>query len=243
MSRKAKNIEAIIFDAYGTLFDLDSFASECNELIQGKGDEVLEIVKQKQLEYVLTRSLVNKYKDYASITKSAIKFALEKMGHLNTDVSEEIENLYNTFLRLEPFEDVETTLNDLDQVNARVLLLSNGTQEMLDKVVEHAGFSLLKEEVVSVEGTRTYKPDPRSYHHALDHLQIFEKERLLYISGNTWDVAGAKAFGLKVAWVNRSGQPSFDEELLDLRPDYEFTNLGQIKSLFMTRDSEALELP
>jgi 2-haloacid dehalogenase len=92
--------------------------------------------------------------------------------------------------------------------------------------VENAGLSLLTEEVVSVEGSRRYKPDPKAYQHVLGHLEIYEKERVHYVSGNTWDVAGAKSFGFKAGWVNRTGQLSFDEELIDFRPDYEFPNLG-----------------
>ncbi|MGI0091548.1 MAG: HAD-IA family hydrolase [Nitrososphaerales archaeon] len=149
--------------------------------------------------------------------------------------------MYDVFLRLKPFDDVQSALNDLDQINARVAVLSNGTQEMLDKLVEHAGLSLLCEETISVEGAQRYKPDPKAYQHALNHLEIFEKGKVFYVSGNTCDVAGAKAFGLKVGWVNRTKQPSFDEELLDLRPDYEFSSLGEITKL-MESDPQDLRL-
>jgi 2-haloacid dehalogenase len=225
------SVEALVFDVYGTLFDLNTFTIECDKLSHGKGREILELVEQKQLEYVLTRSLVNRYRDFASITRGAIKFALQKM-RLSTSENR-IERLYSVFLRLEPFDDVENTLNDLDQINAKVVLFSNGTQEMLDKVVEHAGLSLLSEEVVSAEGAKAYKPDPKAYQHVLNHLEIFEKNKVFYVSGNTWDVAGAKAFGFKVGWVNRTKQHSFDEDLYELRPEYEFSSVGEITKLLM----------
>ena len=209
---------------------MDYFAIECEKVHHGKGREVSDLVKQKQLEYILTRSLVGRYGDYATITKDSIKSALQKM-RLSTN-EEAIERLYSVFLRLKPFPDVEAALNDLDQFDTKIVLLGNETQEMLDKVVEHAGLSLLSDEIVSVEGSKTYKPDPKAYQHALNHLEKFEKQKILYVSGNTWDVAGAKAFGMKVGWVNRSGQPSFDDNLRDLRPDYEFSGLGEIVELF-----------
>lgn len=241
LSENIKVARAIIFDVYGTLFDLKSFAAECDKIIQRRGSQLLEAVEQKQLEYVLTRLLVGRYADYASITRGAIRFALRKMG--NAPDEKVIDDLFSAFLHLEPFDDVEAALNDMDELDARILLLSNGTQGMLDKLVEHAGLSLLSEEVASVEGARTYKPDPRAYQHGLNHLQIHEKERVLYVSGNTWDVAGAKAFGLRVGWVNRTGQPAFDQELLDLRPDYEFSDLRQIKKFLVARESDEPELP
>ena len=108
---------------------------------------------------------------------------------------------------------------------------------MLDKVVEHAGLSLLSEDIISVEGAQRYKPDPKVYQHALNELEISEKIRLFYVSGNTWDVAGAKAFGFKVGWVNRTKQPSFDDDLLELRPDYEFSSLGEIAKLILEAGS------
>ena len=158
-SSQGMRAEAIVFDAYGTLFDLNSFAIECDKVHHGKGRDISDLVKQKQLEYVLTRSLVGRYGDYATITKDSIKFALQKM-RLSTN-EDAIESLYSVFLRLKPFPDVEATLNDLDQFDARIVLLGNETQEMLDKVVENAGLSLLSDEVVSVEGSSRTSPTPR----------------------------------------------------------------------------------
>jgi 2-haloacid dehalogenase len=224
--------ECLVFDLYGTLFDLKSFARECDKLHKGRGEEILESVRQKQLEYVLTRSLVKKYRDYASITKSAIKYSLQKLKLAASE--DRIEELFSAFLRLEPFDDVERALNDLDEIGIKVMLLSNGTQEMVDKLVEHARLSLLSEEAVSVEGSGAYKPDPKAYQHALNHLQIFEKQKIFYVSGNPWDVAGARAFGFEVGWVNRTKQSSFDDDFRDLTPNYEFQSLVEMKEMLLS---------
>jgi 2-haloacid dehalogenase len=219
--------KAVVFDAYGTLFDLNTFALECEKLRPGKGSQILEIVEEKQLEYTWLRSLLGKFKDYASITRDAIKFAL-KVSEVPYG-EDTIEELFSVFLSLKPFDDAERALNDLDEIESlRVVLFSNGTQAMLDKLVENAGLSLLSEEVVSAEGSERYKPDPKAYQHVLNHLELYEKGKALYISSSTWDVAGAESFGFEVAWVNRTGQPSFDDELIDFRPDYEFSSLGEL---------------
>jgi 2-haloacid dehalogenase len=231
MSTEAElqKIEAIIFDAYGTLFDLNSVAEDADKIYPGKGRDLLHHLRSKQLEYAWLRTIIGKYKDFESITKDSIRFALKKLDLPVID--DAVDRLYSRFLDLNPHSDVENALNDLDSLSIRVSILSNGTQEMMDKVVEHAGLSLLAEEVVSVEGSHRFKPHPAAYQHGLDRLEIYDRKRALYISGNTWDVAGAKSFGMLVGWVNRTRQPFFDQELLEFRPDYEFEDLRQIKQL------------
>jgi len=222
--------EAIIFDAFGTLFDLDSFASEANRIHRGKGKVISQTVRQKQLEFAMTRDIMGKYVNFEVLTRNAIEFALKKHGIRRTDLA--VERLYSKFLSLSPFKDVAPVLNDLDGLNIRVAILSNGTQAMLDKLIENAGLSLLSEDVMSVDGVKAYKPSPKAYRHGLDELEIFEKERIFYVSGNPWDVAGAKAFGFKVGWINRTKQPLFDEGYYEFRPDFEFSRLNELKKLF-----------
>jgi 2-haloacid dehalogenase len=225
-----KNFEAIVFDAYGTLFDLDSFASEANRIHRGKGKAIAQTVRQKQLEFAMTREILGRYVDFEVLTRNAIEFALKKSGIKRTDTA--VERLYSKFLALRPFKDAAPVLNQLDESNIRVAILSNGTQAMLDKLLEKAGFSLLSEDVISVDGAKAYKPNPKAYRHALDELEIFEKERIFYVSGNTWDVAGAKAFGFKAGWINRTRQPLFDEGYYEFRPDFEFSRLDEVQKLF-----------
>ncbi|HXQ92426.1 MAG TPA: haloacid dehalogenase type II [Nitrososphaerales archaeon] len=224
------DFEAIVFDAYGTLFDLDSFASEANRIHRGRGKAISQTVRQKQLEFAMTRDIIGKYSNFEILTRNAIEFALKKSGIKRTDAA--VEKLYAKFLSLRTFKDVPPALSDLDELNVRVAILSNGTQPMLDKLIEKAGLSLLAEDVISVDGAKAYKPNPKAYRHGMNELEVFEKEKIFYMSGNSWDVAGAKAFGFKVGWINRMKQPLFDEGFYEFRPDYEFSNLSQITKLF-----------
>ncbi len=224
------NFEAIIFDAYGTLFDLDSFQSEAERIHRGKGKEISQVVRQKQVEFTMTRDIIGKYVNFEVLTRNAIEFAIKKAGVRRTDTA--VEKLYSKFLSLKPFKDVVPVLSDLDELGVRVAILSNGTQAMLDKLIERTGLALLSEDVISVDGAKAYKPNAKAYRHGLDELGIFEKERILYVSANPWDVAGARAFGFKVGWINRTKQPLFDEGYYEFRPEFEFSRLDQVKELF-----------
>jgi 2-haloacid dehalogenase len=225
------NFEAIVFDAFGTLFDLDSFAKEANRIHKGKGKAISQTVRDKQIEFTMTRDIIGKYENFEILTRNAIEFALKKHGVKRTDAA--VERLYSKFLGLQPFKDVVPVLNNLDESNMRVAILSNGTQGMLDKLIEKTGLSLLSEDVISVDGARSFKPSPKAYRHGLDELEIFEKEKIFYVSANPWDVAGAKAFGYKVAWINRSKQPLFDEGYYEFRPDFEFPGLNDLQKLLI----------
>ena len=225
-----EKFEAIVFDAFGTLFDLDSFASEANRIHKGKGKTIAQTVREKQIEFAMMRDIIGKYANFEVITRSAIEFALKKAGIRRTDAA--VERLYNKFLSLKPFKDVAPVLNDLDGSNMRIAILSNGTQAMLDKLVERAGLSLLSEDVISVDDAKAYKPSAKAYQHGLSELEIFEKDKILFVSGNTWDVAGAKAFGFKVGWINRTKQPLFDEGYYEFRPNFEFSRLDELGKLF-----------
>jgi 2-haloacid dehalogenase len=224
------DFEAIVFDAYGTLFDLDSFASEANRIYRGRGKIISQTVREKQLEFAMTRDMIGKYSNFEVLTRNAIEFALKKSGIKKTDAA--VEKLFSKFLSLRTFKDVPPALNDLDELNIRVAILSNGTQSMLDKLIEKAGLSLLSEDVISIDEAKAYKPNPKAYRHGMNELEIFEKEKILYVSGNTWDVAGAKAFGFKVGWINRTKQPLYDEGYYEFRPEYEFSSLAQVTKFF-----------
>ena len=175
------DFEAIVFDAYGTLFDLDSFASEANRIYRGRGKAISQTVRQKQLEFAMTRDIMGKYSNFELLTRNAIEFSLKKSGIRRTDAA--VEKLFSKFLSLRPFKDVPPALNDLDELNVRVAILSNGTQPMLDKLIEKANLSLLAEDVISVDGAKAYKPNPKAYQQGMNELEIFEKEKILYVSG------------------------------------------------------------
>jgi len=221
--------DAIVFDAYGTLFDLDSFTSEAERIHRGKGKAISRTVREKQIEFAMARDIIGRYENFETLTRNAIEFALKKSGIKRTDAA--VERLYQKFLGLKPYKDVVPVLSRLDELDIRVAILSNGTQAMLDKLIEKTGLALLSENVISVDAAKTYKPSAKAYQHGLDELEIFEKGRILYVSANTWDVAGAKAFGLRAGWINRTKQPLFDEGYYEFRPDFEFSRLDQIAKL------------
>jgi 2-haloacid dehalogenase len=224
------SIEAIVFDAYGTLFDLDSFASDAEELHRGKGKEISRIVRQKQVEFVMTRTILGKYVNYEVLTRNAIEFALKETGIVRTDRA--VDELFLKFQDLKPYKDAVGALSDLDELGLKVAVLSNGTDAMLEKLMEHAELTLLSEGIISIDEAKAYKPSAKAYLYGQNDLEISEKEKVFYISGNTWDVAGAKAFGFLVGWINRTKQPLFDEGFYDFRPDFEFSSLEEIPKLF-----------
>jgi 2-haloacid dehalogenase len=225
------SVEAIVFDAYGTLFDLDLFATDAEKIHHGFGKEIAQIVRQKQIEFAMTRTILGKYLDFEILTRNAIEFALKETGIKRTDAG--VETLYSAFQNLKPYKDVAKTLGDLDALEElKVAILSNGTEAMLDKLMEHADLTFLSEGIISVDGAKAYKPSPKAYLHGQNTLEVFEKEKVFYISGNSWDVAGAKAFGFLVGWINRTKQPLFDEGFYDFRPDFEFSSLKEIVELF-----------
>ncbi len=224
-------VEAIVFDAYGTLFDLDSFAIDAEKIHRGFGKEIAHIVRQKQLEFAMTRTILGKYEDFEILTRNAIEFALKETGIKRTDAG--VETLFSAFQDLKPYKDVAKALGDLDALETlKVAILSNGTEAMLDKLMEHADLTFMSEGIISVDGARVYKPSPKAYLHGQNALEVSDKERVFYISGNSWDVAGAKAFGFLVGWINRTKQPLFDEGFYDFRPDFEFSSLEEIAELF-----------
>ena len=131
------SIEAIVFDAYGTLFDLESFARDAEELHRGKGKEISRIVRQKQVEFVMTRTILGKYLNFEILTRNAIEFALKETGIARTDPA--VEELFLKFQNLKPYKDAVGALSDLDELGLKVAVLSNGTDAMLEKLMEHAG--------------------------------------------------------------------------------------------------------
>jgi 2-haloacid dehalogenase len=227
---QSPQVEAIVFDAYGTLFDLDSFARDAEEIHHGKGKEIAHIVRQKQMEFAMTRTILGKYANFEILTRNAIEFALKDTGITRTDVA--VDVLFSKFQNLKPFKDVPRALTDLDELELKVAVLSNGTQSMLDKLFEHADLSLLSEGIISIDEAGAYKPSPKAYLFGQNELEVFEKEKVFYISGNSWDVAGARAFGFLTGWINRTKQPLFDEGFYEFRPQLEFSSMEEIAELF-----------
>jgi len=212
-------IRGYVFDAYGTLFDVHSVV-EAGRAITSDPMALSTLWRQKQLEYSWLRSLMGRYEDFWSITESALRYAVRRLGLAAGDA--EIARLMAAYLSLACFPEVKRTLQRL---NARPrAILSNGAPRMLDAVVASAGLGGLLDQVLSVDAVGTYKPSPAVYAMGPQALGLPAAD-LLFVSSNGWDVAGAKAFGYQVAWCNRAEAPA---EELGLSADYVIRSLDDL---------------
>jgi len=216
-------IKALVFDAYGTLFDPLSVASLCDELYPGHGSALSQLWRSKQLEYTWLRSLMGRYEDFWKVTEAALVFASRTLG-LPCD-SAPRERLMQAYLSLRPFPDVPEALMVLRGYPLGIL--SNGTREMLRAVVKNSGLEDVFSQVISVEEARIYKPSPRVYEMAARKMGA-EPGAIGFVSSNYWDAAGAKALGFFTCWVNRTNAQS---EELGFVPDatgHSLTELAQM---------------
>jgi 2-haloacid dehalogenase len=220
---------ALVFDAYGTLFDVHSIVTTCERLFPGKGAILSQTWRVKQLEYTWLRNSMQRHVDFNQVTQDALRVACEALALSYTDaVLDELNHAYRT---LQPFADARSTLATLNaaQQKPKLAILSNGAPDMLNAVVKHNGFDTLLDEVLSVEEVGVFKPDPRVYQLAVDRFG-FAKNEIGFVSSNGWDAAGAKAFGFNVFWINRSGAPV---ERLGVMPDYLVENLNEVAQVLM----------
>jgi 2-haloacid dehalogenase len=195
---EASAIEAIVFDAYGTLYDVQSVAAITEEAFPGHGDFITQVWRLKQLEYTWLRALMDRYEDFWTVTKEALSFTLAALG-LEADAAlfARIAEAYNT---LAPYPDAAPALRAL--VDYRLAILSNGSPDMLHALVRNSGLDALLEHVISVDARKTYKPAPRAY--TLVEARIGRPPgSVLFVSSNGFDIAGAKNFGFTVARIER----------------------------------------
>jgi 2-haloacid dehalogenase len=213
-------IKAFVFDAYGTLFDVHSVIEKCNELFPGKGETISGIWRQKQLEYSFLRQLMGRYTTFFEITRDALHYACKEAGAELTDETE--KELIDSYLKLQHYEETEEVLKKLE--GYQTAIFSNGSFDMLSPLVEQSPFASLLDEVLSVDEVKQFKPTPMSYQLVLDKLGV-RREEVLFMSSNTWDIAGAASFGFYTAWINRQGK-EMDE--LGVKPHYEYGDLRGI---------------
>jgi 2-haloacid dehalogenase len=192
-------IEALVFDAYGTLFDVHSVVQRCEGLWPGKGAQLSQLWRAKQLEYTWQRSLMKRYAPFSTVTRAALAYACEALGLELT--AERMEALMGEYLRLSPYPDVP---NAIGQFACRKAILTNGSPDMIEPLVEHSGLKF--DAVLSVHELSVYKPAPEVYQLAVRRLQL-EAESVGFVSSNCWDALGAKSFGFTVYWINRLGAP------------------------------------
>lgn len=193
-------VKAYVFDAYGTLFDVNSVVAECELHFPGKGNELSRLWRQKQLEYSWLLSLMQRYRDFETVTLDALRFAAESLKLKLDDTAS--EKLMDAYRRLTPHPEVAATLDAL--AAKKRAILSNGSPDMLEAVVKHAGFDTKLDAVLSVHARGIFKPHPSVYQLAVDRLQVKANE-VAFVSSNGWDASGAAAFGFQVFWINRAG--------------------------------------
>jgi 2-haloacid dehalogenase len=216
-------VKALVFDAYGTLFDVHSVIKLCDELWPGKGPALSQLWRTKQLEYTWQRSLMQRYEDFTHVTEAALRYACKALGLSLDDAAR--NRLMQAYLRLDTYPEVIETLRRL--AGRKLAILSNGSPAMLEPVVASAGLGKLLDAVISVDSLKLYKPDPRVYALAVDRLGV-PTGSIGFVSSNCWDAIGAKAFGFRVYWCNRAGAP-LDE--LGVQPDQEMRSLAELPAL------------
>ncbi len=220
-----REISALVFDAYGTLFDVHSVTRLAEQLFPGKGTALSQAWRSKQLEYTWLRSLMGGYEDFSRVTASGLEWALEALALEADDAGRRA--LMDEYRKLAVFPEVPAALDAL--ARARPLaILSNGHPEMLEAVVEHGKLrNLFRGGVLSVHPARVFKPHPSVYKLAEERLGV-PRALVGFVSSNGWDAAGAQAFGFKAFWVNRSAMPV---ERLGVRPDATVKNLSELVEL------------
>jgi 2-haloacid dehalogenase len=219
-----EGIQACVFDAYGTLFDYSSAAARCEDALGEKIGPLSTLWREKQLQYTWLRTLQNQHTDFWQVTGDALDFTMETLGINDAALRNRLMNLY---LTLDAFPEVPEMLARLRAAGFKTAILSNGSPEMLQKVVANAGIGHLLDAILSVEEAGVFKTHPKVYQLAVDRLGI-ERNAICFQSSNAWDAYAASAFGMRVIWCNRYGQRP---EHLPGKPDREVRSLADLPSL------------
>ena len=218
-----KNIKVIIFDAYGTLFDVNSAAEKCKNKIGEKWEPFANYWRTTQLEYTWLRSLMGRHQDFWKVTEQSLDKSM-KVFQIDTSMKDELLDLYKV---LSTFPEVKETLKKLKEKNYKLAILSNGTPSLLKELVSSNNLESIFDDVLSIEEVKIYKPHPNVYNIPIKKYRI-EKNQFAYLSSNTWDVSAAGNFGFNAVWVNRN-KNIFDN--LDYKPITEINNLSDLNNL------------
>ena len=214
-----KNIKAIIFDAYGTLFDVNSAAEKCKDKIGSKWENFSNYWRTTQLEYTWLRSLMKRHKDFWKITEDSLDKSM-KVFNINPNMKSELLDLYKI---LSPYPEVKETLKLLKEKNYKLSILSNGTPSLLNELVSSNNLKVF-DDIFSVEEVGIFKPDSKVYDIPVKKYKI-EKREVAFLSANTWDVSGGGNYGFNAIWVNRNNI-IFDN--LDYSPENQINNLKHL---------------
>lgn len=219
-----KNTKSIIFDAYGTLFDVNSAAEKCKKKIGVKWETFANYWRTTQLEYTWLRSLMERHKDFWQITEDSLIKSM-KVFDINLTMKNELLDLYKI---LSPFPEVKEVLTNLKKKNYKLAILSNGTPALLQQLVSSNDLNNLFDDIFSIEEVNIYKPNSKVYDLPIKKYKIKPSE-VAFLSANTWDVSGGGNYGYQAIWVNRN-QNIFD--ILDYSPELEIKNLSELTKIF-----------
>ena len=215
-----KNVKAIIFDAYGTLFDVNSAAEKCKDKIGDKWEGFANFWRTTQLEYTWLRSLMKRHKDFWQVTEDSLDKSMNAFK-IDKSMKNELLNLYKV---LNTFPEVKDVLNKLKEKNYKLAILSNGTPALLNELVKSNNLDNIFDDIFSIEEVGIYKPDAKVYDMPVKKYKI-QKEEVVFLSANTWDISGGGNYGYSSIWVNRNSS-IFDN--LDYKPKEEVKNLNQL---------------
>lgn len=213
----SSHIQAFVFDAYGTLFDVLSVQARCESFWPGRGEALAKLWRQKQLEYTWQRSLMQRYAPFSQVTREALEYCCESMK-----LARNTEALMDEYLRLACYPDVPGALDKLKP--RKLAILTNGSPDMIGPLVKNRGMEETFDAVLSVDALKVYKPAPEVYKLAVDRLGV-AAAAIGFVSSNGWDAAGAKSFGFSVYWINRLDAPV---EQLGFAPDAVLRGLGDL---------------
>ena len=215
-----KDIKAIVFDAYGTLFDVNSAAEKCKGKIGDKWEGFSNFWRTTQLEYTWLRSLMKRHRDFWQVTEDSLDKSM-KAFKIDSSMKSELLNLYKV---LSPYPEVKEVLKKLKEKECRLAILSNGTPALLNELVKRNNLENIFDDLFSIEEVGIYKPDSKVYDIPIKKYQI-KAEEVTFLSANTWDVSGGGNYGYNAIWVNRD-KKIFD--FLDYKPKNEISNLTQL---------------
>jgi len=215
-----KDIKAIVFDAYGTLFDVNSAAEKCKGKIGDKWEGFANFWRITQLEYTWLRSLMKRHKDFWQVTEDSLD---KSMKTFSIDSSMKNE-LLDSYKKLSPYPEVKGVLSILKKKKYKLAILSNGTPALLNELVKSNNLENIFDDLFSIEKVGIYKPDSKVYDMPIKKYQI-KADEMAFLSANTWDVSGGGNYGYNAIWVNRN-KNIFDN--LDYKPKNEVSDLTQI---------------
>ena len=212
--------KTVVFDAYGTLFDVNSAAKKCKEKIGSDWESFANFWRTTQLEYTWLRSLMKRHKNFWEVTEDSLDKSM-KVFNIDKSMKDELLNLYKI---LSPYPEVKEVLENLKKRNFKLAILSNGTPDLLNQLVKNSYLDNLIDDLFSIEEVKVYKPDSRVYEIPVKKYNVKAIE-ITFLSANTWDVSGGGNYGYNSIWVNRN-KSKFD--LLDFQPKNEISNLTKL---------------